>query len=430
MSRGSPSIVGPAGVLLSLVLLPAGAGLAQSLGTEFQVNSYTTYAQSRPSVAVGGAGEFLVVWQSYGQDASGYGIFGRRFQDDGTPLGDEFQISAVTTRSEIHPAVAADGSGGFVVVWEAVAPYGLFRELRGRRLAPDGSPAGGDFPIATATTTAPQLPAIAASPTGEFVVAWTRSEGILARRFDAAGNPLGGEFQVETYTTGRQSHAAVAVGTAGDFVVVWQSWGADGSAYGIAGRRFVASGEPQGGEFQVNTYTADYQFEPAVAIDPGGGFVVAWAGIGDSASFLQVFARRYEATGDPVGGEFQVSRHAGAHQRDPAVTVHASGEFLVTWTGALEVGSYQEVSARLYDAGGRSVLGPFQVNSYTTAYQNAPVATALGSGDFVLSWQDQAQDGSFWSVIGRVVHDPLFADGFEAGDVCAWSGVAGAPSCP
>jgi hypothetical protein len=37
-----------------------------------------------------------------------------------------------------------------------------------------------------------------------------------------------------------------------------------------------AAADPVGGEFQVNTYTPGHQYEPAVATDGAGNFVVVW----------------------------------------------------------------------------------------------------------------------------------------------------------
>jgi large repetitive protein len=49
------------------------------LGPEFQVNTYTTLEQWIASVAADGAGNFMVVWPSNGQDGSGQGVFGQRY---------------------------------------------------------------------------------------------------------------------------------------------------------------------------------------------------------------------------------------------------------------------------------------------------------------------------------------------------------------
>jgi hypothetical protein len=52
----------------------------------------------------------------------------------------------------------------------------------------------------------------------------------------------------------------------GDFVVTWQSYGQDGDADGIYAQRYNALGVPQGGEFRVNSTTANFQTTPSVAM--------------------------------------------------------------------------------------------------------------------------------------------------------------------
>ena len=54
-------------------------------GREFQVNTETASSQTLPSIAMDDAGNFVVAWQSYNQDGSGYGIFAQMYHADGTP---------------------------------------------------------------------------------------------------------------------------------------------------------------------------------------------------------------------------------------------------------------------------------------------------------------------------------------------------------
>src|SRR3712207_7151549 len=48
-------------------------------GGEITVNTYTTDVQTYPQVAIDGSANFVVVWQSNGQDGGGNGIYGQRF---------------------------------------------------------------------------------------------------------------------------------------------------------------------------------------------------------------------------------------------------------------------------------------------------------------------------------------------------------------
>src|SRR3972149_3853444 len=61
---------------------------------------------------------------------------------------------------------------------------------------------------------------------------------------------------------------------------------------------------PVGGEVQVNSYTTDLQYDPAVASDANGNFVVVWA---QDASSDGVFGKRFNAAGVPQGSEFRVN---------------------------------------------------------------------------------------------------------------------------
>jgi len=59
----------------------------------------------------------VVVWQSYPQDGSDYGVFGQRFASSGAPQGTEFQVNTYTTSDQNAPAVASAATGNFVAVW-------------------------------------------------------------------------------------------------------------------------------------------------------------------------------------------------------------------------------------------------------------------------------------------------------------------------
>ena len=130
---------------------------------------------------------------------------------------------------------------------------------------------------------------------------------------------------------------SVALDADGDFVVAWESYGfqdfhQDGSSGGIFARRFSAAGSPLATEFQVNTYTTNNQYDPSVALDDDGGFVVTWSSNGqDRGLFGGIFARRFSAAGSPVAAEFQVNAYTIGTQRLPSVALDADGDFVVAW---------------------------------------------------------------------------------------------------
>jgi len=93
------------------------------------------------------------------------------------------------------------------------------------------------------------------------------------RSITEIGYPGGAEFRVNTYTTFDQSYPAVAAFPTGGFVVVWASDYQDGSNDGIYGQRYNATGLPVGSEFRVHTYAILWQSYPAVTAFISGSFV-------------------------------------------------------------------------------------------------------------------------------------------------------------
>ena len=144
------------GLRATLALLAAlacgPAALAQTrAGGEFTVNTYTTNTQSRPAAAMLRDGGFVIVWQSAYQDGSSLGIFGQRYAADGSPAGSEFRVNAYVTGVQQLPQVAALPSGGSVVAWSGHGPSDPDEGVYARRLDSAGAPVGSDFLVNTTT---------------------------------------------------------------------------------------------------------------------------------------------------------------------------------------------------------------------------------------------------------------------------------------
>ena len=279
------------------------------LGPEFRVNTNTIGTQALPDVASDAFGNFVVVWQSNQDAPANFGIFGQlsasifgqRYASTGAPLGPEFRVNTYTTNDQFVPSVAADPSGNFVVVWSSYGQDGSNFGIFGQRFASTGAPLSPEFRVNTYTTNGqfidPSGNAVAQDAPGNFVVVWTgtlqdgSATGIHGQRFASSGVPLGPEFRVNSYTFGTQEAPAVAGDSAGNFVVVW--YGEDGSAFGIFGQRYASTGAPLGAEFPVNTYTTGLQKSPSVAADIAGNFVVAWDSDLQDYSGPGVFGQRY-----------------------------------------------------------------------------------------------------------------------------------------
>jgi len=400
------------------VLLAARAEVAAApgdpIGPQFQVNTFTTGNQFFPDVAPDGAGGFVVVWfspGSSGTDTSNTSVQGQRFDAAGAPVGGEFQVNTYTTSYQFVPRVGPDGAGGFVVVWMSrgsPADDDQLHSIQAQRYDATGSPLGGQFQVNIYTTGNQMEPAVGPDPDGGFVVAWasyggfgtdTDVQSIQARRYDAAGMGLGGQFQVNTNTTSFQVQPSVGADGGGGFVVAWRSasGGTTDTGISIQAQHFDATGAPVGAEFQVNAYTTGGQGTPGVGADGAGGFVVVWDSMGSDGtdtSGYSLRARRFDSGGLPLGSEFQVNTFTTAAQRDGQV--HPDGDgFAVTWSsqggGGTDPGG--AVLGQRFDADG-PVGGEFQVNTYTTGSQGGPAIASDGAGGFVVAWNSSMGDGT------------------------------------
>ncbi len=232
------------------------ANTGAPVGDDFQVNSTTQRDQRIPSISVAADGSFVVAFTSFGKDNPASftqsGVFARRFDSAGVALGTEFQVNVFTTGDQTFPDVAMQPSGGFVVVWQDHEQAGK-PGILGRLYDATGAPDSGEFDIPENVGATKERPRIATGADGSFTVAWEASpqdgssRGVFARRFAADASPLSSEFQVNTFTAGSQYQTAISDDGGSEVVVVWQS-PQDGRADGIYGQRLATDVVPPVGD--------------------------------------------------------------------------------------------------------------------------------------------------------------------------------------
>ena len=371
-------------------------------GGEFRVNTTTLDSQFLPDIAMDADGDFVVVWSSENAACTEEDVYAQRYNARGEPQGGEFMVNVATAGRQSHAAVAMDAAGSFVVIWadEQRDNYAT----RARRFNAAGVAQGGEFLVASAT---PGGHDVAMDANGDFVVAWSsyggagdERTGVHAQRYSAAGVAEGPEIHVNTYTADDQDCPAVAMDAAGDFAITWMSYGEDGSKWGICAQRYDAAGKPQGGEFRVNTHTENWQLYPAIAMDADGDFVVAWHSLNQEDSF-DVYAQRFGGMGEPMGGEFRVNTYTEGNQTFPAVAMDADGDFIVTWQSNNLGDSRYEIYAQRYNAAGIAQGGEFRINTYTHDTQEYSGVAMDSAGDFAVAWMSNGQDGSSWGVYAQ-----------------------------
>ncbi|MED5461997.1 MAG: hypothetical protein VYC03_05205, partial [Pseudomonadota bacterium] len=274
-------------------------------------------------------------------------------------------------------------------------------------------------------------PSVSAYGDGNFVTTWydENRDDVYAQNYNILGDPIGGEYRVNTHTGHTQRNPEVTSLNDGSYVITWGSRYQDaGSSYGVYGQHYSASGEPQGGEFQIHTTIDDDQYDPSIASLDDGGFVVTWrddngATDGREGSGVDVFGQRFDANSVKVGDEFLINADADTgSQYEPSVAGLGNGQFVVTWRDShgsshdksgddATTGSGEDVRAQIFttkDANGDALTTPveagsdFRVNDATYHTQYAPSVADLSDGGFIVTYASYYGDQNHsYAIMGQ-----------------------------
>jgi hypothetical protein len=389
-------------------------------GDEFQVDTPSA-PSTGGSVRTDAAGNFVVAWSSPGVDGDLRGIVARRFDASGNPQGQPFLVNTYTTGTQHWASVAVNGSGEFVVVWQSRDQDGSYYGIFGQRYDAAGNPQGTEFRVTVATLLRQQAPSVGIAGDGRFVVVWygyTQGgayRGIFSRRFDALGNPQGPDYMVSRNAT-YGAAPDVAMNASGEFVVAWH--GGLGPS-DLRGRRFDADGSPLGAEFVIDSGAGSPR-RSSVGITADGAFAVAW-----ERSFEDVWARAYDTAG-AAGAQMRVNSYTTNTQGAPALAMSDDGSFVVVWESRYQEGEGRGgIYGQAFDPAATPVGSEFHVNAYTTGTQFGPTVAHGPDDSFVVVWgstefQGAGRNGTFARRFATP-QDLIFADGFESGDLSAWS---------
>jgi hypothetical protein len=102
------------------------------LGGEFLINEHTSSGENSARVVYEPGGGFLAVWHTP-QRTDGADTYARRFRADGTPRGGEWRVNTFLGLKATNPDVAIDDAGKLVVVWHSWEQDGSAWGVYGQR---------------------------------------------------------------------------------------------------------------------------------------------------------------------------------------------------------------------------------------------------------------------------------------------------------
>ncbi|HSS75932.1 MAG TPA: hypothetical protein VLV54_04225 [Thermoanaerobaculia bacterium] len=401
--------------LMALVLLTATAapvlGQPQFAGAEFRVNGNTNAILHNPAVAFSGNGNAMVVWE----DAQA-GLRGRVYASNGNALSNELALVANQKLQGLpahgieiirkDAAVAFLPSGDLIVAWteekDNVSVDILFesrqvidRNVMAQKFSAAGAPVGTPTRLNASAQGYQSLPKILVRGALDPFVVWQTGSGVFGRAFrPEKSKAVGSEVRI---SMGPGGNAAIAGDAAGNFLVSWEA--ADRSSQGVYARLFDKTASPRGGEFLVNSTVDGLQRRPAVTAVKSGGWFVVWQGEGATAKDAHVFGQFLGGGGSFIGPEFRISQGVGPTQISPAVAEVAGGNFVVAWTDWKDPFPIGVFSVEL-DRLGNALGAETEVNTRPIGSQVRTALAAFGS-TVMIPWEGYTDSNTHPGISAR-----------------------------
>lgn len=413
----------------ALFFSTAAAQTSVPVGGETAIVEPLAGDQVFPAAGIGSAGGFIV-WQDTKIDRQGQGIGAQRVGPTLLPEGSAFRVNQRVIGHQQHPSLALLNSGGALVAWDGGAKGDS--DIFARLLRADGTFQTADVQVNPALLTGRTNynfpvrgykanvlrnlrfrlsnsyrivrdrnvePSVAALSDGGAVVAYTGTRRVQTNWMEVV--------RVERTVRGRTYTNDVP-----QKFSARQDWMQD-----VFIQRFDAQGRKIGGEVLVNEYVKYNQRNASVAALPGGGFVVVYVSESSILNFptvtlgagqplkiadVDVFARVFDAAGQPAGAEFKVNTEERLCAT-PVVSALADGRFTVAWAqfSGMKTNGW-DIHARAFTASGAAESAPFLVNSRVARDQYWPRLASVGANQLIV-WTSMGQDGSREGVFGQLL---------------------------
>jgi hypothetical protein len=336
--------------------------------------------------------------------------------------GIEYAIAGSLPGDQSHPSLGIKTTGGYIV-WEDNLTDGDGLGISARRLDSNLSGSFSSFRVNVIGAGDQERPQVALLNNGGAAFVWQggrRSyQHIYARFLSASGTWVtpANDVLVNTFTNNFQVNPAVAALANGNVVVAWGSFNefSGNSLQDVYAQVLSPAGQKLGGELLVNQYTSYNQRTPAIAGLSDGRFVVAW--ISEQQRFdnsVDIYARIFNADGSSSGNEIAVNTSTNVCA-NPSVAASPNGGFMIAWSEkdltSLTTNSWDVYARAFLNTGVAS--GPVaRLNQYLFGDQYAPKLASLGS-DVLAVWTSLGQDGSREGVFGRFLRSDVTPEGNE-----------------
>lgn len=381
-------------------------------GTQYRVNTHSSSHQHEAAFVQLNDGAYVIAWQSLGQDGSDYGVYGQLYTHDAQTIGVEFPLHSIVLGDQKNLALAPHIDGGVVAVWETENLDDAGRAIAVRRFSIGGAPLSAEISVNADIVGDQTTPDIIQLSDGSYVVVWESDsedgtgKNIVARALQNDATPIGEEWIVNTYLTDKQERPKVVAMSNDNLVIMWESYGQDGSTYGVYHRRFLSNGTALDAADVLVNLAKQYMSQWLASIDvlTNDNYVITYTSTyqGADQSVDGVFQSVYDASGNILIGDQVVNTYTANYQESSNVTALIDGGYIIAWNSYPQDSSGYGVYFQQYDNTGASIGDETLAAELISGDQRYPVIGALYDGGFVAVFRSEwtAYD-AYWGVHAR-----------------------------
>ena len=250
---------------------------------------------------------------------------------------------------------------------------------------------------------------------GGAIVFWmeyrTSGMALFVQRIDAGGNRLWGSNGKSLGTFGYLYGSDIAPDGSGGAILVWSNYIDSEFRHMAYVQRLDGNGAPVWPSGGVPVCTADgSKIMPKLAPDGAGGAVVSWVDTRVPSWDYNIYAQRFDSSGNNLWNPLGVAVCTEANQQDsPMIAPGGDGGGIIGWLDDRS-GSRSDLYAQKVDSAGATVWTPDGENiCNSTGNKEEHSLISDGSGGAIIAWEDSRSD--FWNVYSQRV---------DAGGVARW----------
>ncbi len=346
-------------------------------------SSYSDVYNYYPQTATADSG-FVVV--CYRPDNGQYDIIGQFVDSSGEKVDSNFVINDEENFYRYKPTIASDSSGNFVVTWYDYRDN--FARLYAQKFI-NNNMSGTNFKVSEdELNNSKSYVSCAINDNDNFTAAWLDYQepteySIYSRLIDSNEQPVYSSKRVDIDSlSSLESDPAITVMDNGSFIIAWTDYRNRNNQTFF--QRYDAEGNPLGGN--INSDNKRTEYVPKVAELKDGNFLLIWREyLRSTYNQYEVLGQKYYKTGEKLGDPFIISsieRRGDAY--DPDISTNSSGEFVVTWQK--RYGSNYYIAASKFDADVNIVKNSFLVTDDTTSYKLKPKTGIDSLGNFAITY--------------------------------------------